>query len=215
MGRFLVPHQEYCPRHLSSRSRLDWVWKADLQSVAGEHMKTESINWLKEFLAAERGVAPAEISDQEAISGYRRRWRNFFIGLFVVICTYLILKLYLTGFAAKSFVALTMLISFILNLRALRFSGRLTAGPLLNIKKEVAQKLKINIDKIDDAPVQEYDRRNQQFIVRGLMVTALAYFLVEWIWPSSVAEVLALSWFYTVGALAWTNLRRNLGPSQQ
>jgi hypothetical protein len=172
-------------------------------------MKTESINWLKEFLAAERGVAPDEISDQEAIAGHRRRWRKFFVSLFVVISTYLILKVYLSGLAAKAFVALTMLISLILNLRALRFSGRLTAGPLLNIKKEVAQKLKITIDKIDDAPVQEYDRRNQRFIVRGLIVLALAYFLVEWVWPSCIAEVLILCWFYTVGALAWANLRRN------
>ena len=178
-------------------------------------MKTESINWLKEFLAAERGVTPAEISDQEVMSGYRRRWRKFFIGLFVLISTYIILKLYLSSLAAKGSVALTMLISFILNLRALRSSGRLTAGPLLNIKKEVAQKLKITIDKIDDAPVQEYDRRNQRLIVRGLIVSAFAYFLVEWIWPSGITEVLALCWFYTVGALAWTNLPRNPMPSQR
>jgi hypothetical protein len=138
---------------------------------------------------------------------------KFFSGLFVVVSTYLVLKFYLSSLPAKVFIAFVLLISFILNLRALRFSGQLSAGPLLNIKKEIAQKLNITIEQIEDAPVQEYSRRNQRFIVRGLVVLALAYFLVEWVWPNSATEVLILCWFYTVGALAWTNLRRNAGPS--
>lgn len=174
-------------------------------------MKTQDINWLKEFLAAERGVTPAEISDREVMSRYRRRWFKFSVGLFVVASTYLVLKFYLSSFPAKVYVALVLLISFILNLRALRFSGQLTAGPLLNIKKQVAQKLNITIDKVDDCAVQEYDRRQRRSGMLGMIATALTYFIVEWIWPSSITEMLSLFLFYAVGALAWTSLRRNAG----
>ncbi len=162
-------------------------------------MKPKDVDWLKELLAADRGVAAGDISDQEVIARYKRRWRKFFIGLLAVASAYFALRVFVSSLAARGFVALAALTSLAVQLHScLRFAGHPSAGHVLAVKKQVAEKLHITVDQIGDAPVQEYDRRDQRSFLRGLSVLVLVWFLADWAWPNVVLETIALVTFYIV-----------------
>jgi hypothetical protein len=173
-------------------------------------MKPSDLSWLKEFTAAQRGVPCQEISDEEVISRHRRRWIKFFSGLLFVVLAYFLLRFFPNRVFATSFVAFTVLLSLGLQFWRFRSAGRLTGGSLLLIKKQAAEKLKLDLDDISDAAVHDYDRLNQRAILLGLLIFAIVSLLTDLLWLNSVLEVLMLVIFYSTGLLAWsTTSRRN------
>jgi hypothetical protein len=137
------------------------------------------------------------------ITRYRRRWWKFFAGLFLAICAYFLLKVFVSAALARTFVALIALTGLALQFCRFLSSGRLSAGPILNVKKLTAEKLRVKVDQISDAAVQEYDRLSTRSLLRGLLIFAAVSCLADWVWPNSILEVLALGVFYGIGMLAW------------
>jgi hypothetical protein len=167
-------------------------------------MKPEQVEWLRDFLAAERGVTPADISSREVITRYRRRWFKFWLGLFSVLCIYLAVRNTVNVTAARGFVLLGVVMSLGLQVFSFRSSGQLTPGRMLGTKKELAEKLKISIGDISEAAVRDFDHKDARVLLRGMSIAALVSILTDLALPSIFLEALILAIFYSTGALAWT-----------
>jgi len=176
-------------------------------------MNARNIHWLKEFMAAEKGIPVETVEDQEVLARHWKRWSIYVVGLLLVAFVYFALRTLVNHGFARGFVAIVVLIGLALQLRRFFFSGRLTAGPLFAIKKQAAEKLGVKPDQISDAAVQDFDRLNARDLLRRLAIAAPACFLVDWLWPSTAVEVLVLAAFYTIAALAWSGTRRIGSPN--
>jgi hypothetical protein len=177
--------------------------KVDSWLVAGEQMKTSDINWLKELMAAERGVTPSAVTDEEVVRRHRERWWKYLAGLSLCFCAYFVLKIAVSALLARGFVVTTALTALVVEILRFRSSGRLGMGPLFVTKKRVSEKLNIEPGEIKDSAVQEYDRLSAGSLLRGLLVFAFASILIDLLRPNAYIELLTLTVFYTTGVLAW------------
>lgn len=174
-------------------------------------MKTSDINWLKEFMAAERGVTPSAVTDEEVVRRYRQRWWKYFAGLSLCFCAYFVLKVAVSGPFARGFVLATALTALAFEIFRFRCSGRLGLGPMFVTKKRVSEKLNVEAADIKDSAVQEYDRLSAGSLLRGLLVFALVSILIDYLWPNAYIELLTLTVFYTTGVLAWGGISSRRG----
>jgi hypothetical protein len=188
--------------------------KVDSWLVVGEKMKTSDINSLKEFMAAERGVAPSALTDEEVVRRYRERWWKYFAGLSLCICAYFVLKMAVSPSLARGFVVATALTALAVETLRFRSSGRLGSGPVFLTKKRASENLNIEAAKIEDSAVQEYDRLSAGSLLRGLLAFAFVSILIDFLWPNAYIEFLTLSVFYTTGVLAWGGISSRRGRLQ-
>jgi hypothetical protein len=176
-------------------------------------MNARNIHWLKEFMAAEKGIPVETIQDQEVLARHWKRWSIYLAGLLLVTFVYFALRTFASHGFARGSVVIVVLVGLALQLRRFLSSGRLTAGPLSAIKRQAAEKLGVKPDQISDAAVQDFDRLNARDHLRRLAIAAPACFLVDWLWPSVPVEVLVLAAFYTIAVLAWSGIRPVGRPS--
>jgi hypothetical protein len=165
-------------------------------------MRPENMTWLKEFVAAERGVNFNEINDSEIVSRYRRHWLQFFVGLVFVIGLYFVLKFYFKPEFASGLAVLVMVVGLGFEFRNFISSARLKVGSALLLKRQVAKKLNLEIDQISDASVLDFSRRNIKAVLLGLSFLAFVSLLVDVIWPNTAIELFILVVFYSSGILA-------------
>jgi hypothetical protein len=170
-------------------------------------MKAQDIGWLKEFLAAERGVSPAEISSSEALSSYRKRRRMLWIGFIMILSVYLSLRILYNTTAGRIFVTLVTAVSTGLCVLEAVSTSPLSPGGKLAVRTELSSFLSINRDQITDEYVRQYGRWDWRNLVFGLLALAAVGLAFDWIWPKNVLnpllEVLLLFVFWFAGRVAW------------
>lgn len=166
-------------------------------------MRSEDVTRLREFIAAERGVPFEEISEAQVIARYRWRWLTFFLGFGFVCSIYFLLKLAPNTAFAEAFVFIVVMVGLTSQILRFRSSGHLSAGPRLSIRKEMAEELNVEPDRIGDALIQDYDRRNEKATLLGLLLAACAALGWDWFFPNIPLELFTVGTFYCTGVLAW------------
>lgn len=80
-------------------------------------MNARNIHWLREFMAAEKGIPVETIEDREVLARHWKRWSIYGAGLLLVVFVYLALRTLVNHGFARGFVATVVLVGLALQLR--------------------------------------------------------------------------------------------------